>query len=81
MTLSELLYVLRVNKSLYVSIVDGGKSVKTISAVEYDLIEDKYSYREVASVKITSPSTMSIYLDCEISEDEEDKDADVDVAK
>ena len=70
MKLSDLLFVLRVNRNLYISLMDGGKAVETFSAVKYEGAEDRYGEREVASAKITSPSTMAIHLDCECEDSE-----------
>ena len=77
MKLSDLLFVLRVNRNLYISLMDGGKAVETFSAVKYEGAEDRYGEREVASAKITSPSTMAIHLDCDdCDNDNEDENED-----
>lgn len=65
MKLSDLLFVLRVNKNLIITLNDGGKAVETFSAIKYEFADDMYGDRTVASAKLTSPSTMTINLDCD----------------
>ena len=64
MKLSDLLVALSGNKSLYVTLKDDDdKALITFNAEGYEGVESDISARNVKRIKLTSPSTMDIYLE------------------